>query len=367
MRKIVIAASMITGTVVGAGILGLPFVFYRTGFLLSCFLLMFSIIISLLLMIYISELDFNIKSVHQVPGLVKHALGKKAGFVQFLAFAIGTYGATTAYTIAVGKILNLLLGFNSTNIMFYYFILCSVLIFLGLKAVGKTEFFLSTIVISIILFLSSVISFGVNPVNLSRFSLDDIMLSYGVILFACLGVNIIPEVNIYLKEDKRRVKLSIITAMIICFSIYFFFSYSFAGAFGANIHDVAIDNLKGKLLILGSVFACLSMTSAYLSLGLTLKDSFMQDYKVKNDIIATLATTIPSLFIAVLMNPGFVNALSFTGAYVASIEGILIALSIIKHRKKYKMRLVKMNNFPLYMIIIVFSLVLIFKTYSLIT
>jgi len=365
MRKIALAASMITGTVVGAGILGLPYTFYNSGFLLGCAMLMFSIITSLLLMIYISELDFNIKNIHQIPGLVRHALGKKAGFVQFIVFVLGTYGATTAYTIGVSKILNILFGISAPELMLYYFLFCSALVFFGLKVVGKAEFILSTIVISIILFLSAVVSAGVNPVNLSGFKTDNLMLSYGVILFSCLGVNIIPEVNIYLREDKRRVKLSIITAMVICFVIYFFFAYSFSGAFGSNIHDIAIDNLKGKLLILGSVFACLSMTSAYLSLGLTLRDSFMQDYSIKSDLFATLFTTMPSLLIAIFMNPGFVNALSFTGAYVASIEGILIALAVLKQRKKYKMRLVKMGSFPLYMIMFVFSLVLLLKTYSL--
>jgi len=65
----------LTGTVIGAGILGLPYVFAKSGFFVGLFWLIFLGIITIYFNLALGEVTLRTKGVHHLPGLAEKYLG----------------------------------------------------------------------------------------------------------------------------------------------------------------------------------------------------------------------------------------------------------------------------------------------------
>ena len=76
-RKFFAAAFTLTGTIVGAGILGLPYVFSRSGFFIGFFWLILLGLIMLFVNLCLGEISLRTKKIHQLPGYAEKYLGKK--------------------------------------------------------------------------------------------------------------------------------------------------------------------------------------------------------------------------------------------------------------------------------------------------
>ena len=361
--EFITAISMIIGAVIGAGIFGLPYAFVKVGFFAGLGILILSIVIIIILMLSIVELTLAVKKEHQVPGLIGHFLGDTGRKLNLTAFAIGVYGATTAYLTGCSGILSEIFGVEKSIVMLFYFAFIFFLVLKGIRTIAFMQFFsvISISFIAVLLFISHA-----NMINFSNFSLDvninEFIPSFGVILFACLGMNIIPEMARHVSERKGDMITIVITAMTICFAVYAVFSFVFAGTYGTSIKDVATDNLSGVLFILGSVFALFSMSNCFLSNGVVFKDSMIQDFDIKSNLVAASIACLPSLIIVNFLDPSFIDILSFTGIYTASIQGILILSATIKAREKSRIRIIPFGNYPLYFLTVIFVFLMTFKT-----
>jgi tyrosine-specific transport protein len=363
-KKLIISIAMIVGLVVGAGVLGIPYAVSQVGFFLGISLIIFSAFVVFLNMLYVAELTLFCRPIYQLPGLVREYLGKKAGWVLFISFVISVYGATTAYLVGSSQIITSLFGLDINLSMIIYFSIIFVLVTLGLGVVAKSQLVLGLIKVGLVIILSLFLLPQTDLQNITTFNPTFILASFGVALFASLGTTIVPEVAKYLKEDKKKMVKSITFSSIITTTIYVVFALAFVGTFGSQILEVATQSLSGIVYIFGSFFALTSMTTAYLAQGIIFKDSLLEDYNLKNKLLAAIIACFPSFLTAVFINPGFVDIISFTGVYVASINGILVSLAVIKARKKHYIRLVPFGNIPLYFLIVLFSFIFFGKTFN---
>ena len=93
-RKFYSAAFTLTGTIIGAGILGLPYVFAKAGFFIGLFWLIFLGLILLFVGLCMGEITLRTKKIYQLPGYSNKYLGKWGGRVMFVAIIFGKRGAT---------------------------------------------------------------------------------------------------------------------------------------------------------------------------------------------------------------------------------------------------------------------------------
>jgi len=363
--KLWTSVAMIIGMVIGAGILGLPYAASEVGYINSIVLLVIAAASVCLTMLYVAEIAIVTKKNYQLPGLVDKFLGKTAGSLLFISFVLGVYGSTIAYLTAGGNLISQLFNINQFLAKFLYFVLVYMLVYKGLKTVAKTNLIIGIFMVALIYSLSISLLPQVNTANLESAGYDNMLLAFGVILFACLGSNIIPEVANYMKDDRKKIIKAIIIGTLVYFSVYFLFITSFLGSYGSSLKDVATDNLVGSRYILGTMFALFSMTTSFLANSVMLKDSLLEDYKIKNKTLATVGAIMVPFFITIAVQPGFVEALALTGVYVATIQGVLLSLTVIRARKKYKFRAVPMGNLPLYFLIVVYVALFIIQTISL--
>jgi len=345
----------IVGTVVGAGILAIPYAFSKVGFVTGVLSLIIIGFISFLVLLYMGEVALRTKETLQIVGLVGKYLGNKAKSLMLCFQVIGIYGALIAYLIGIGSTLEFLLGGNSLIWSTIFFAITFPIIYMGLRVVEKTEFFLSYIKIVLILLLCFLLIPKINLRNLTGLDLSKLLLPYGVLIFACTGYSVIPNLERILENRKEIMKDVIIYGMLICIVIYLLFALAFVGAFGQGVAEIATQSFQEQSLSILSLIATLFLLSTpYIILAWVLKDTFIFDYNLPKPIPILLACLVPFL-IMLLANPSFTRMLEISGGYAGSLTYFIFCLLVKASRKKGNEKpkfVVPGGDKPLYFIII---------------
>ncbi|MBS3141675.1 amino acid permease [Candidatus Woesearchaeota archaeon] len=357
------------GTIVGAGVLGIPFVVAKSGIFNGLVVILIIGILMTFVFLYLGEITLRTKGIHQLTGYAEIYLGKKGKFFMMLSMILGIYGALLAYIIGTGKAASALLGGNSFIYSLIIFAICSYVVYKGLKAVENSELYFVFGTIIVILLISMISMNKVNPENLkSSLELSKIFIPFGVILFAFLGTSGIPEIREELQGKEKSMKKVIIWTLVIVTIVYSLFALIAVGVMGKETTDIATVGLgktvNESVLILGNLFAMLAMSTSFLVLGLALKEMYNYDYKISENKSWFLTCSIPLLmFLFLGSSTTFTKILSITGIIVGGLEGILIVLMYFKAKqlgnRKPEFEIKKSYTIA-FLIILIFALGVIF-------
>jgi len=338
-RGVYEAIATLVGTMIGAGILGIPYVISKSGFIIG---LIHIIIIGFALLIvnlFLGEIVLRTKGNHQLTGYAEKYLGKIGKVIMTLIMMFGIYGVLIAYLIGGSKSLYALFGGNIYFHFVGYFIIMSFLVFIGLNAVKKSEFFMSIIVLFII-FLISIIGFTkLEFNNLQSVNLSYVFYPYGVVLLSFLGgMAAIPEMKEELTNNRKNLKKAIIWGSLIPFVVYVLFAFVAVGVLGVNTSEIAtvgLSNVFGwQVNLLGNLFALFAVSTGFLVLGLGLKEMYNYDLKLNKNLSWFLVCIFPFLFLMFFWKlTGFRNVLNVTGALAGGLESIFIILIYFKAKK----------------------------------
>jgi tyrosine-specific transport protein len=363
------AVSTLVGTVIGAGVLGLPYIIAKAGLLNGIILLLLLGATVTLMYLYYGEIILRTKKIHQLSGYAEKYLGKWGKLVATISFLISIYGAMIAYLLGSGSALSSIFGGSSLVFTIIFLAAGAILVHKGIAAVEKSESYLMFIVLGLILFISALCIGKIQPANLTGFKAETLFLPYGLILFALHGTNAIPEMREELIKDRRLLKKSIIIGMLIPIAAYILFSVVVVGVVGANgfatlgddekIATVAlIPYLGSHLAVIGNLFAVFAVTTSFLSVSLSLKDMFMYDFNL-DERLAFVLTFLPPLIPVLLRLTSFIMILELMGIIVGGITAFLIVLMFWKSKRlgdrepEYTM-----NSNPLMGLIILFIVLL---------
>lgn len=337
-KKFLAATFTLTGTIIGAGILGLPYVFAQAGFFAGLFWTIFIGAILIYVNLGLGEVTLRTKVVHQLPGYAKKYIGKTGERLMLFAVVFGIYSALLAYLIGEGESFSTLF-FGHTGYAIYFGIafwfLMTSLLQGGLRRLKQIEywgvfFVIGFILIIFIALLPSISYENLRPVNYSLF-----FLPFGVILFALLGFTSIPEVRREIAGDEKFFKKVILFGILIPIVLYIMFSFAFVGTLGTSVKDVATISFSGelgKVMILLGVF---TMLTSYFVLGFALKDIFTFDLR-KNKFSFFFVFLLPLIFYLIVSFfnlAGFVLVLGIGGVISGGLTGILIMIMNINAKK----------------------------------
>ena len=316
-KNYLVASSILIGSCIGAGVLGIPFVASKAGFAVAVFYVLFLGGIILLSNLYLGEVALRTKKVHQLAGYAKKYLGNKAEKLMRFALIFGVYSSIVAYLIGVGESLSFLI-FGNLNydlplgILFGIFV--GALLWKGMTSLKKYEKW----GVAIILFLLvSIFSFFVGKVevsNLNFINLENFFVPFGVVLFALLSFVATPEAVYVLRNERKTLKKTIFTASLVSVVFYLLFAFIVTGYLGASTPEVATLALGPIFIILGMF----TMFTSYLPLGNALLENFEFDDRMKKKKAWFFSSIVP-LLIYILIN--FFGVFSFTK--VLSIGGVV--------------------------------------------
>ena len=333
-KKFFFAISILLGTIVGAGIFGIPYVIARSGIIPGFFYLLILGGAVLLIHLFFGEIVLRTKEKHRLVGYAQKYLGNWGRILITISTILGLTGALLAYIILSGDFLKIIFSF--LNLPSFYFSLMfwailSYFIFRGIKLIAPAELFMN-IVFFFIIFL--IFCFALPKLNLQNFILinfEHIFLPYGVILFSLVGWMAIPIISETFKsfEARKNLKKVIISAILIVIFLYFLFALAVIGVSGKNttpeVFQGLLPYLGQKIVIFGALFGILAIVTSFLILGNYFKNTLFYDYKIPRWISASIACGLPFILFLIGFR-GFIETIGFVGTVLGVIEGIIIIL-----------------------------------------
>lgn len=332
-KEVFSSAFILTGGTVGAGILALPYVFSKSGYLIGLFWLLFLGAIILFINLSFGEITLRNKKIHHIVGYAETYLGKNGKRVALFATFFGIYSALLAYLIGEGQSLSQLIFGNPYYSLYFgiaFWLAMTLLLRDGLRGLKTLEFFGVTIVISIIVIISLQFFPQVELSNLSYSNLGGFWVPFGVVLFSLLGFSAIPEIR--MSGGGKKLKTAIIIGTLIPILLYLLFTFALVGVFGENIQQVSTISGSPITIILG-IF---TMFTSYFILSFALGDIILYDLKKKSlsFIFVSLIPLLLYILISIFDFANFVQVIEVGGIVSGGLTGILILLINLKAKKK---------------------------------
>jgi amino acid permease len=331
------AIATITGTTIGAGFLGIPYVVSKSGFVVGLIHLVLLAVMIILTNLCLSEVMLRTKGMHQIPGYAKLYLGRAAKVITIFAVLFGIYSALIAYFIGEGQVLSYVFTGSLEHSMlfsFLFFIVFASIVFFGIKALEESETAVMFVVMAFMLAIALVFLPSAKLQNLSYVSKNpvDWFLPYGVILFAFLSFSALPEVRQEVIGREKVLKKAVVIGTLIPLALYILFTTAILGFAGKATPEIATIAL-GKI---PSILAIFTMFTASIALGTAIKDMFHLDLKLKKAYAFLLATFLPFILYILIVTfrlSDFVKTLDIGGAVSGGLTGIIIVLMLLKARK----------------------------------
>lgn len=298
------ATSVLIATIVGAGVLALPYTIYYAGYWLGMLYLLVLGIIMMVLHLMLGEVVLRTKKNLQIPELIELYLGKKGYMLALLSFFVLIYGGMAAYIRGAGDIMNFIIPANSFNWSVVFFVAGTYFVYKGLKVVSKWDSIFVTGMFLIILTLMIKALYSQN-IDWNEFSmrstssLSNALSPYGAVLFSYFGVIALPHIKSILnKRSLIQVNPIIQLGVWIPILLYIVFVSLVIGVSGSSVTPVAIISLGKSMgqqvLVITTIFAIIAMITTYITMGLSMMQTYISFGKI-NKNIAIILTMFPSM------------------------------------------------------------------------
>ena len=365
-RSLIDAVATITGTTIGAGIFGLPYVFAKSGFIVGL-VNMFVIFIAILLInLYTARITLIRKKPLELTGYAKILLGSKGKHLMAFFMFLSIIGALLAYMIGLGNAVASIFNIDGFTASIISFLLLTFIVYFDLKGVKKSETILTALMLFVVALLValSFIKFDISNINFNfDFSFFNLFFPYGVILFSFLCLAAIPEARQELKGSEKQLKKAIIIGTAIPLVIYILFAFAIVGVSGNATSEIAttgLYKLGNLVMLIANLFVILAMATSFITLALALRWVLQYDYGI-NRTLAWFISCFTPLALFLIGFRDFIEVLSFTGAIAGGLQLILI-LFMAKRTEKLKTPIkVPLNYLLIFLLLVLFILGIIYQ------
>lgn len=372
------AVLTLVGTIIGAGILGLPYVFARAGFLTGLAVTGFVAIFFIYMYLSLGEAILRTKGEHQLPGVTERYFGRKGKSIFFIVMLLSSYGSLVAYLLASGRAFhNLFSGFFAlsgvlNHPVFYstiFFIVMSFLIIKGLNTIMSSELLVTSLLLISIIFIFIISFSSIDYSNLSNFESGNLFMPYGAIFFAFMGFTTVPESIRIMHHKRKAVPIILVLSIVLPLIAYLLFSFAVVGIMGENTAELGTHGLEeflgNSMIIIGNIFLLFSVTTSFLAIGFAQQNVFVLDFGIPKLISWFISIGVPFLLFLSLTNVmGFVDVLSISGAIFGGMMAFLIL--IVSYAAKKKGELEPEYSVPLNLpMVIVMTAILVLGVFSL--
>jgi len=371
---------LITGNLIGAGILGLPVITGLAGLVPALVgMLVVGGAMFYTAIVLSNEATVVHNNTFNYPSLYRNYLGFAGKWVAIVANLIILYGLLTAYlTGATTIIVNLFdFPFDKVWIMLGFFAIITGLTITNLSVIRKYN--------AVLMFLlwgsfAVIVCISEKHVKLDRLEYEHwryLPLAIPIIVTAFHFHNIIPTICQSLKWDSRTIWKTMLFGMIIGLVMNAIWvqvgigalpleegTTSIVHAFQHNLPATVpmSREIHSRVFSVGSLlFALLAIATSYLANGTGLM-AFMKDltvnyFKVSNRLLVIAVTFVPPLIISIIYPDIFLKALNVVGGVgIVILFGILPSLLAIVRAKTTPKRALGVAMLILFTIFLLFQL-----------
>ena len=335
--------SMIVGTNIGAGVLSIAYASSKAGFLPLLFWLIVVGSLTTITMLYVAESTLRTRKHLQLSGLSQRYVGRFGALMMFLSVCVNSVGALTAYMTGSGKLLHSLFGISPALGSALFFIPAAGVLYLGLKAIGRGEKFISIgMVVMITILVAATLLKETASVG---YLLDGNWLYmvpvFNVVAFCFSAQYIVPEMARGFADKPEKLPKAIMVGMLLTFCLLALVPLSVIALSGLdNISDVATISWGRALGEWANLFALCAMLTSYWGLGGSFLTNIFDQFRLGNDeqplkrFKVLLVVAVPPFILAYSGMVSFVNALYFAGVFSGVILSIMPILILKGSRRQ---------------------------------
>jgi len=322
------SSAVIIGTVIGAGILGLPFAFVQAGFWTGMIVLGLIGACILILSLFFGEVTLRTKELHQLTGYTEKYLGTIFKNIQGFLLLFGMYSALLAYTIGLGEIFSTVLSGSAFAWSIGAYLVLAFFVIRGLNIIKRAEFVIGILILGLLFTLALIATPHMDFKALSGFDWRAFFVPYGAILFACSGIVAIPEARevLHAKRAEKSLKMAILIGNSVPVIVYAIFSLIVVAVTGTETSEIATVGLSSAIgpvaLIVGGLFSIMAMSSSFMTLGVAMKSIFQYDYHAPQVLAIILTLSLP-LVLFLLGVRDFFSVVSVAGALSVGLTGLI--------------------------------------------
>ena len=341
------AIAIIVGANIGSGILGLAYSARKAGWPILLLWLIVAGVFTTFSMLYVAETALRTKKPLQLPGLAEKYVGKLGSVLIFISVCANSIGCMVAYTTGSGNILCTLLGLPNWAGSILFTVPCVLVVWLGLKATGMWEKFISTGMVALLAIIV-IASFLSGKADVSRAIYSDWTYAVPLLssaIFCYIAQYAVPELARGMRHTPKKLPVAIIFGMFMTGVLLAVVPLAVLSLTGADevtqVATLAWGQALGTwALYTANIFALCAMMTSYWAVGGSMLTNIVDMFKLKDEhdkktrIIAIACTVIPPFILAYGGFVSFVDAIGWAGTFGGVIMSIIPVLMVNKARKE---------------------------------
>lgn len=339
--------AMIVGTNIGAGILGVSYAARQSGYLPLLFWLIVVGVITTITMLYVAEATLRTKQHEQLSGLAQRYVGSFGSWLMFASVTVNSLGALVAYMSGSGDLMHSLFGIDRRLGSIIFFIPAALILILGLKALGRSEKWITSLMIAMLaILIGATLMFPTT--DFSHLLDGDWMYMvpvFNLVVFIYCAQYIVPEMARGLSHTPKQLPRAIMTGIFFTFVLIALVPLSVISLNGLdNISQVATISWGNALgswaFFMANGFALCAMLTSYWGIGGSYLTNIADRFKMRIDdslkvrAVAVAIVAIPPFVLAYSGMVGFVDVLYFAGVFSGVVLSIVPYLIVRGARQK---------------------------------
>lgn len=338
--------AIIVGTNIGSGILGLAYSSRLAGWPILLLWLVVAGVLTTFSMLYVAESALRTKKPLQLPGLAQKYVGKLGSVLVFISVWASSVGCIIAYTTGSGNILSALIGIPSWAGSLLFSVPCILVIWLGLKATGLWEKFISTgmVVLLAVIVLASFLSGKADASRAMYSNWTYAVPLLSTAIFCYVAQFAVPELARGMRHTPKKLPIAIIGGMVIAGILLAMIPLAVLALTGpedvTQVATIAWGKALGTwALYIANIFALCAMMTSYWSIGGAMLTNIVDMFKFKDEtdtktrLIAVAGTIIPPAILAFSGLVDFVDAIGWAGTFGGVIMSIVPVMMLNSARK----------------------------------
>lgn len=283
------ASLTLMGTIIGAGVFGVPAMIGAWGVLLGT--IGFAVLSGLVLVTHLmlAEAVAFVPGEARIAGLATRLLGPSAGAITGVLQTLQVFSSNLAYLILGGEFLGVManaVGISVPVIWWQslFWLAAMLVVTSGLKWMSEIEAFLTWVLIAVMILIIGAfvgrmdLSLLLHPMAHPTFE------PYGIFLFSLFGMNIIPEMEEIVGGRPDDLRSSVIRATLVSATLTYAFGITAwlasGGVLGRSATEI-VRLLPPALQFAVPLFGFLAVITSYVTTSYDLGRLFRLDYRMQ--------------------------------------------------------------------------------------
>lgn len=351
------AIGILAATTIGAGMFALPWVLSHVGWSTFLFLLIgLGLVIAFAEVLYWQVLQKTGERIRLVRLADRYLHGPWTGIAVFAVLG-GMLFALIVYLLLGTQFLNLLLPFPPVLNLLIFWMAAALPAMLSIRRFALLEL-LGTLAMGLIIIF---IFMGApwRTITLPDiFQPQQVMMGFGVILFALSGWNAIEPMHA-VGSRLRPVRL-IGGGLLLIGALYLLFSWGILSWSGGIVSPDAVSSshLPGGAVLILAILGLLAIWTSYLPAAIEIQSVLIKDFRFRSATSLLLVLFLP-LFLVLLGFGDILTTMSFAGAVFTGLQYVVIFL--VAHQV---LRLRDGKAFAVYVCMFMFLLAAVLEVYQ---